>query len=833
MVYQKEELRQIQLKMEENILKQSKEKVDEIFTNKVEHGQFSETAAGMALIKTCIDRVAEQIETWTSNKRNHSVARTVISDYFGENEQKELSFIVISTAINQVATGKNSLAIISKRVFEVLEMTILMKELVKDKPLLIESIDNKRRKGWVKAEQKMKLAKAHHQLNIENKTKIKVGLSLITIMQESGIDLFVKTDMNEENIKQQELNFTDRVLPIIELVQKNIVKMNLQYKPMVVEPNDWETIYDNGGYLTDNVLSFIKHSRSNFRVNHILEEIEETGQLQRMFKIVNKIQKVKWKVNKRVLDVVEYIIDNNLEDPNTPDTNKKLYGGIPYNGNKDIKEIVPENYDENVKGSKMQWYKKFLEVQDYQMINTSKRLSYYNAVNIAKEYSNYDYFYFTYNTDFRGRLYPIQQTFNPQTTGNIKALLEFEEGQILNERGLYWLKIHVANCFGKDKDEYEDRIKWFDENEAMIVSIAENPLDSLKYLGDEDPLMFLAGCFAYKDYLEGKEVSLPLALDATCSGIQVYSGLLLDREGGLSVNVVGNTRRDIYQDVAEEAKNILKNKEHPSEYKRQKKYKEGDIREEVKNTYKISEWFKDKISRKLVKRNVMTTPYSVSKRGMFFQIKEILDEDKANGGNLFYPGEEGTSLKLLTDVNEEAIRRTIKGAKIGQDFIVDTVSRIQKRNKGTEKENSPLIWTNPVGFPVIQWYQNEKSIQVRTSLACLRLKEKTNTTNKGKQKSGIAPNLVHSLDAGLLFMTVEKGFEEGINNFMLIHDSFSVLPNDIDKLNSSFRESYVEIFKDKPLEKWVNEVDEDFEGEIPFINTLDLNEVYDSKYIIS
>lgn len=828
------ELKQIQLKMEENVLKLSREKVDKIFENKVEHGQFAGSAEGMALIRTCLDKFSEQIAEWTKNNRNHSIARTVIKEYFKQEEHLELAYSVLSTVINTIAMGRDELAILSKEVFANLEEVILMKELERDKPLLLESIDNKKRKGWVKAEQKMKLAKANHYINIENKSRIKVGLSLLTIMQESGIGLFEQTKRKTHKGEVQILRFKNDIYKIIDLVQNNLVRLNVQYKPMVVEPKDWETLYDNGGYLTDNSLSFIKHNKSAFKSNDILEEYEKTGKIQRMFNIVNKVQKTKWQINRKVLEVVNIIIKNNLEDPKTTTKNKKLYCGIPHSNNRDVIDIVPENYDDNIPGSKQKWYKEYLEAQDYQMINTSNRIAYSTALQLAKEYSNYDHFYFTYNTDFRGRLYPIQQSFNPQTTGKIKALLQFKEGQILDEKGLYWLKIHIANTFGMDKDDYPIRIKWFDDNEQMIINIGKNPLDNLKYLGDEDPLMFLAGCFAYKDYLDGKKVQLPLALDATCSGIQIYSGLLLDKEGAESVNVIGNTRKDIYQDVADEANKILNDKDHPSEYKRMKKFKEGDIREEIKHTYKVSDWFKGKISRKLVKRNVMTTPYSVSKRGMFFQIKEILDADKANGGNLFYEGEEGTSLKLLTDVNELAINRTVKGAKIGQDFIVSIIAKINKRQIKEGNDNQPIMWTNPVGFPVIQWYQREKPIQVRAGIACLRLKQKLNKTNKVKQKSGIAPNLIHSLDAALLFMTVEDGFDNGIDNFMLIHDSFSVLPNDVEQLNKSFRESYVKLFKDKPLEKWVKQVDEDHENvEIPYIGDLKLEEVLESGYIIS
>ena len=369
----------------------------------------------------------------------------------------------------------------------------------------------------------------------------------------------------------------------------------------------------------------------------------------------------------------------------------------------------------------------------------------------------------------------------------------------------------------------------------MVINIGRDPMNNLKYLGDEDPLMFLAGCFAYCDHLDGKKVSLPLALDATCSGIQVYSGLLLDKTGAESVNVVGNKRNDIYEQVAVEANKLLKNKKHPKEYKRKTEVRKGEIREEVKNTFQISNFFEGKINRKLVKRNVMTTPYSVSKRGMYQQIREVLEDQKAKGNNMFYEGEEGLTLQLLTDVNEKAIKNVVKGAKVGQDFLVKVTGELIKKRKKEKNEDQPIIWTNQLGFPIVQWYQSDTSIKIRTGLTQLKIKQKTDKINTVKQKSGIAPNFVHSLDASLLYMTVEKLQDMGIKEYMLIHDSFSVLPNNVSRLNYAFREAYVELFEDKPLLKFIKEVYQEYleEAEKIYINDLDLEEVMDSGYIIS
>lgn len=821
----------IQLKMEDDVVKLAKEKLDTLFKEKLEKGKLSETAQGTTLLKLSVSSFADSINKYVENHRNRGISRTIIKDYFEKDDYKALGYLILSTVINEVAAGNNKYLRVGKRIFEAVEKHILLQEFRKEKPMMFNSIDGMNVKQYQKDRQKMQLAKSHHKLNYENDAKIKIGVTLLILTLESAHNILRRSEVMENGKNFQVVDFVPEINEYMQEIQKSIIANNLLYKPMVVEPLDWTSIYDNGGYYKDNSLSFIKMNKTNFNVLNLLEKYDQKGGFDRLYKIINKLQKTKWQVNKRVFDVVKTIIDEQLINPASPEFNKKLYGDIPFFDTRDMDEIYPPNYDENIPGSKKNWYIKYLEIKGYNEINKSKALTFYNAFNLAEEYTQYDEFYYTYQLDFRSRLYPIQNVpLNPQATGIIKSLLQFKEGQILNESGLYWLKIHIANCYGKDKLSYDDRIKWFDDNENMIISIAKNPLDNLKYLGDEEPLMFLAGCFSYMDYLEGKEVTVPVALDATCSGIQIYSGLLLDEHGGKSVNVVGENREDIYEQVAQECRKILEEKDHPKEFLFEKEAQDGKTVIEVKNTYKISEHLKDKVTRTMVKRNVMTVPYSVTPRGMYFQLKDIFDEDKANGGNLFYKGEEGATLKLISYVTDKAIARVIKGSKVGQEFIVDRVKDYYNDKDNLKK---PLYWITPMGFPVFQWYQAEKSDKIKVLDTNLRIKRKTNKINYRKQQSGVAPNFVHSLDASLLYMTVENCIDSGVENFWLIHDSFSVLPNDVEVLNKSFRRSYVKLFRNKPLKAFIEHIAPDYEEELPFLNTLKLHEVYQSQYIIS
>jgi len=268
------------------------------------------------------------------------------------------------------------------------------------------------------------------------------------------------------------------------------------------------------------------------------------------------------------------IIEDNLVDPNSSAGNPKLYGGIPY-----MDHLIPEDIIKKVHYGKLKEDGHFEDMDDYRrwyrdysdqkaLIESIKgrRMGYLFALDVAKRFSKYEEFFYSYQFDYRFRMYPIQQHLNPQNTGNLKALLQFSKGQVLNKEGLKWLKIHGANCYGEDKAPYSERIALIDGMEEEIKGIASDPLSTLdRWAHTDSPFEFLAFCFAYSDYLHDTDaiIHIPVALDAVCSGIQIYSGLLRDADGAKAVNVIGDTRNDIYMDVATVSNRLLEEGSYP------------------------------------------------------------------------------------------------------------------------------------------------------------------------------------------------------------------------------------------------------------------------------
>lgn len=100
--------------------------------------------------------------------------------------------------------------------------------------------------------------------------------------------------------------------------------------------------------------------------------------------------------------------------------------------------------------------------------------------------------------------------------------------------GKEYLKIDIANNFGLDKENWEERIAWFDHNEGQL----ENLLNQAK-----EPALFYAGVQAWRQVQKGQPSGYPISLDATSSGIQILAVLTGDPKAAALCNVVDTGRR--------------------------------------------------------------------------------------------------------------------------------------------------------------------------------------------------------------------------------------------------------------------------------------------------
>lgn len=101
--------------------------------------------------------------------------------------------------------------------------------------------------------------------------------------------------------------------------------------------------------------------------------------------------------------------------------------------------------------------------------------------------------------------------------------------------GLEYLKIDIASNFGLDKSNWNDRLAWFDKNEAQLDNLLNQA---------EEPALFYAGVKAYRDTLNGSPTGYMISLDATSSGLQLLACLTGDTPAAKLCNVVSTGKRE-------------------------------------------------------------------------------------------------------------------------------------------------------------------------------------------------------------------------------------------------------------------------------------------------
>ena len=833
-----------QMFMEETFLEEATSKYNNNINNMLQAGLFANTTEGSILQKMAIEAVSEQIKEYftAATRGNGAVYRNFLKDNF-EGREDILAFTVVEYMLNSVSSKTPKITNLTSNITSKVLDLLSVEQFKANEPKFYAYLEyeyKSRGIGYINS-RKSKLAKmTGNDLTDGTETVFKtmIGARLIDCVISSGCNLFEIRIQYKGKKTEKVLVLTEDAQQIIGRVKDRNVLFSVTYKPLIAPPMAWTSLWGNGGYYTSNNQTFIR----NQKACRYIESNIEPKKMNRIYDVINHIQNTRWKINTYILDVINTIIDRSMVDPTTPKSNPRFYGNLPYMDTLNVYDMIPKSdygeLDSDGKHKTKEDYKNWYRAKEIQLkkleANRSKRIMFTLAHNIATEYSERECMYFTYNTDFRGRLYPIQQILNPQSTGAVKSFLTFADAKPLSKDGLYWLKVHTANNWGMDKKSYDERVAWVDDNLKDIYDYAHNPMDTVEYWNEADePLMFLAACKALLDSSEGKPVDLPISLDATCSGLQLYSGLLMDKEGAEAVNVIDRTNEgssvspaDVYTDVAERVEYYLQKGQVPDKLSfttRDGEYKTVTTRKEVRD-------LRGNVTRKLTKRNVMTVPYSVTKRGMFDQVRDLLNEME-DDDQVFWKGDKWVVAKLLVELNSKSINDIVEGASVGQNFIKSVI-----HDYYADGSDAPLVWETPhFNFPVVQWKTKSKERRVRSVFGRLTVQVPTGKINKQQQGNGIAPNLVHSLDATLMYLTVEKCRAKGVNNYMLIHDSFGVPANDVNKLNNAVRESFVELFEGKPLNSWVSQISPSHtkEAENIMINTLNIGDVLDSTYIFS
>lgn len=591
----------------------------------------------------------------------------------------------------------------------------------------------------------------------------------------------------------------------VEKHKETMSTMTPDFLPTIIPPKPW-TGAGGGGYYSEELPCLNLVKVNDIEYLRSLDERIRSGQMSDVLKAINALQDTGWSINKTILDTLEWCWEELEGDvAGLPPREGYRLPPCPVCG-ADITDSAASRVRhpclDELKERDLAAYKAWVDaahnIRELNAAIFGQRVQLAKTLSIARKYRNEEVFYYPYQLDFRGRIYAVPAFLTPQGTDVAKGLLQFHEGKPLGDmQAVRWLAIHTANCWGNDKVSFDDRYSWVIQHQSEILKVAENPHDNRWWMEADSPFCFLAACLEWAGYVrEGLDFvsHLPIAMDGTCNGLQIFSLMLRDEVGGHAVNLTHTDKpQDIYQIVADKVLDYLKaDVESPDKKMDEIVYtKTGHFFYEPRKTA-LFLLEHGGINRKTTKRQVMVLPYGGTKQSCK-EYTEVWLKDKIRHGQITLPEDmnfRGVSFYLSEHI-WQAIGETVIKAREAMNFLQDMAVVCNRADK-------PILWTTPCGLPVRQMYKDVAAKRVKTrmgdSLVYFTLQQELPTIYKSKQQSAISPNYVHSLDASALMKTVCACSKMGIHSFAMIHDSYGTHAADSVALAKTLREVFVQLF---------------------------------------
>jgi len=561
--------------------------------------------------------------------------------------------------------------------------------------------------------------------------RVKLGGWLLDcVMQTSG--WFAKETIREGRKTVNKIVPTPEFMAIKDQVMFNAELFSPLAWPMLIEPNDW-TNEKPGGYLLNEIMK-----------GHDMVRRSESSPIQgeQPIAFLNKIQKVAYTLNQFNVQVAETL------------QKRQICVGkfLPIVNH----ELPPKPVDiADNKESRKEYRRQAAETMNLNAQEFKRSCRTRMTMGTVERFKNKEKFYIPWSFDYRGRVYPIPAFLTPQDTDFGKSLIRFYDESFMDEEAERWLRFQVATTYGLDKETLSDRLAWTYENEDLIQRIAEDPIDNLPdWERAEEPWQFLASCDEFYHCVIKRDklsTGMPVAIDATCSGLQILAGLAKDKSTADLVNVTNSDKpQDAYKVIAEDSKSNVPHYVRPH-------------------------W-----DRKCTKRTVMTIPYNAKP---FSNRSYIRDALKDKGIDI-----DKDDLTLIVQSVRDSMHTIVPGPMAVMKWIEDEVSKAVKR--GVDE----VTWTTPSGFIVSQkiFKKHWERVTLRVMGQCnMRVAVgDTDEVDKARHKAATAPNLIHSLDASLLCLSV-LNFH---NPIALIHDSVLCRATDMSDLSKIVRETYMHLF---------------------------------------
>ncbi|KAL0061581.1 DNA-directed RNA polymerase [Marasmius tenuissimus] len=576
-----------------------------------------------------------------------------------------------------------------------------------------------------------------------------------------------------------------------------------RHLPMLVKPKPWLT-YNEGGYFFNQVPAM--RYKDSIEQQSYLKHASELGNVELVYAGLDVLGSTPWKINRAVFDVVLKVWNSGERLGKVPPAN--------------LDDAEPQPPTDGNPRSRVVYLAQMKQWTQDKASNHSDRCSVNYKIEIARTFLG-DTIYFPHNIDFRGRAYPVPPHLNHIGDDLSRGLLMFAEGKPLGARGLRWLKIHLANLYGYDKANFDERVQFVEERLEHVFDSAMNPLEGGRWWTHaDDPWQCLSTCKELHAALTSENPEeyvscLPVHQDGTCNGLQHYAALGGDSRGAEQVNLAAGERpSDVYTYVGNMAEKVLK--------------------EDAERGEKYAVMLAGKITRKLVKQTVMTTVYGVTFIGAreqiekqmrlakhvppeeFFMASAYLAKVVLNCiGDLFTGAK---SIQNWLNMSARLVAKSIPGERIPE--ALEELRKKSKNNKATvtvdllkREQMTSVVWTTPLGLPIVQPYRKPKRKQIMTKMQTVFISDPNSPAevNMSKQASAFPPNFIHSLDATHMMLTALECQTRGMT-FAAVHDSYWTHASNIDEMSTIIRDTFIALHSSEVLTKLHSEFKERYKG---------------------
>jgi len=796
-------------------------------------GQFSSTGPGAAIIKEISRRHIISIQAYlkakTLRRKTGVSPRQRAQEVLSKLSPHSASAISIETAVNAIASERTHRVTelrrkIGQNIHSHLRLTahaVANPKMFASVKGYLNDVKRKSRADFEKLLSNIRLTADEPYQDVITKEEADVaGTVLLELLLSSCPDVFEVNQITDfqqrgRNKNKSYLRFTLEFSKQIERIEELYTEVTPLHLP-VSELNDWTGMYDGGFY--DNA-AYRRPIMSTYASSQL--EAMKDSDCAPVFSAINTLQRTKWVVNTDVLEVLREAVtagwlDDSLELPTSEPPSKPTYPGD------DVREAGGADW-RHYANAMRQYHR---DIQDWDM----RRAQYGRLLFLADFYSKRDYHCLVHGIDFRGRIYPTTSALNYQGDDIQRALCCFSKSLPLETKeAADWYLAHGANCYGYDKVSLRERVRWCIQNKSKIQEVYNDPIENRWWTSADKPWLFLSWCLEAAPFLANPQPGhlsrLPISVDGSNNGLQIYSLLLRDPVGGKATNIVAQDQpSDIYQDVADRTTELLRQVAGSNS-------KDKDLAVAWLNLCNGS------LPRKATKKVVMTDVYSSTMYSRQHYVSEwyydIVRNQRLDPAP-FPPRSTYKATYFLAQKISEALSLTVSAASQAMAWMRELADE-------ASKQNVHLTWTAPTGLRIKQNYckSTARTVEVQAQRKVkVYLRDWSDQVDRRKSANGFCPNYIHSLDAAAATLTVNKLAELGVTDFMMIHDSFGCHAHYIPQMNRCLRNVYREIFSDDLLAKLKHEVQTTLAPstqlpDAPLPGSLDINQLTASTYFFA